>query len=79
MRLSSLEGWQKVAGGRSVAQTTGPQMIMIPTLKGSQKALHPCGVRRNYSLVSGGLRFAPTTGYFLPALRADLVATAPAK
>jgi len=69
--LSSPEGWQKVAGGRSEAQTTGTHMRMIPTLTGSQKVLHPSGVRTNYSLVSGGLRFASTTGYSLSALQAE--------
>ena len=32
---------------------------------------HPCGVRKSFGPRSGGLRFAATTGYYLPALQAD--------
>ena len=38
--------------------------------------LHPFGVRISFSTLSGGLRFASTTRYYLRALRAQpLIAT----
>jgi hypothetical protein len=70
----SLKGCQIVAGGRSVAQTTGNQR---------SRSLHPEGVPpvsltpfqgvRHFRLMSGGLRFAATTGYYLTALQAEAV------
>jgi hypothetical protein len=33
---------------------------------------HPSGVPTNCSLLSGGLRYAATTGYYLTALQADM-------
>jgi hypothetical protein len=32
----------------------------------------PSGVRTNCSLLSGGLRYATTTGYYLPAFQAEI-------
>ncbi len=62
----SLKGCQIVAGGRSVAQTTGKQWGKMAHWRGGRKPWHPSGVRSNYGLASGGLRYAPTTGYFRP-------------
>ena len=36
LHLPNPEGWQKLAGGRSAAQTTGSPRKTIKTLKGSQ-------------------------------------------
>jgi hypothetical protein len=79
----SLKGWQKVAGGRSVAQTTGRQEQRSSTLvEGCQKVrteqpnfwrvLAPNQGADNKSETSGGLRYAATTGYFLLTLRVNL-------
>ena len=66
------EGCQIVAGGRSVAQTTGQQSKMIPhPERVSEKRWHPSRVRTTWALLSGGLRYAATTGYYLTALQAD--------
>jgi len=68
----SLKGCQKVADGRSVAQTTGPENGNVATLKGCQKSVHPFWVRTSRSRLSGGLRYAATTGYYLPAFQAEI-------
>jgi hypothetical protein len=69
----SLKGWQIVAGGRSVAQTTGQRSKIIPhPERVSEKRWHPSGVRTKWALLSGGLRYAATTGYYLPALQAEI-------
>src|SRR5437899_7814470 len=68
----SLKGCQIVAGGRSVAQTTGKE-----GLRGSypggvpQFFSHPFRVWNDFRLLSGGLRYAATTGYYLTALQAE--------
>ena len=68
----SLKGWQIVAGGRSEAQTTGQQSTIIPhPERVSEKCGTTSGVHNPEALLSGGLRFAPTTGYYLPARRAE--------
>jgi hypothetical protein len=69
----SLKGCQIVAGGRSLAQTTGQQSKMIPTPgTGVRKnGGTPSGVRTTWALLSGGLRYAATTGYYLTALQAE--------
>jgi hypothetical protein len=70
---SSLKGCQIVAGGRSVAQTTGQQSKIIPhPERVSGKQWHPSGVRTTWALLSGGLRYAATTGYYLTALQAEI-------
>jgi len=68
----SLKGCQIVAGGRSVAQTTGQQSRIIPhPERVSEKRWHPSGVRTTWAPRSGGLRYAATTGYYLTALQAE--------
>ena len=67
----SLKGWQIVAGDRSEAQTTGQQSTKIPhPARVSEKSGTPSGVHKPEALLSGGLRFAATTGYFLAAFQA---------
>jgi|GEM_PF-5068146 len=67
------EGLERVAGGRSAAQTTGERGDKISTLKGCKilggmsGTLSGCA---SESLGTGGLRYAATTGYSLAALRA---------
>ena len=69
----SLKGCQIVAGGRSETQTTGQQSKIIPhPERVSEKRWHPCGVRTRWALLSGGLRYAATTGYYLTALQAEI-------
>ena len=69
----SLKGCQIVAGGRSVAQTTGQQSKIIPhPERVSEKRWRPSGVRTTWALLSGGLRYAATTGYYLTALQAEI-------
>jgi hypothetical protein len=69
----SLKGRQKVADGRSVAQTTGPQSKIIShPERVSEKEWYTYRVRTTAALLSGGLRYAETTGYFLTALRAEI-------
>jgi len=72
--VPSLKGCQIVAGDRSVAQTTGRQtkMIFHPE-KGGRKRWHPSRVLANCSARSGGLRYAPTTGYYLTAFQAEIL------
>jgi hypothetical protein len=49
---------------------------MISTLKGWQKAVAPLQGAGERPFRSGGLRYAPTTGYYLTALQAeDVLAT----
>jgi len=61
-----------VAGGRSIAKTTGKRGNKSSTLKaceilaGMSGTLSACA---SESLVPGGLRCAPTTGYSLSTLR----------
>jgi hypothetical protein len=74
------EGCEKVAGGRSEAKTTGETGTNHRTLtecqieKGQREILlefsHHFVVQVSL-ICSGGFRFASTTGYYLPALRAD--------
>ena len=66
----SLKGCQIVAGGRSVAKTTGRQKKIFPTLEGCQKTVAPLQGADEVLLVSGGLRSAATTGYYLTAFQA---------
>jgi len=72
------EGCKIVAGGRSVAQTTGKSREFYRTLEECKSLWHPFRVRRLFRLFSGGLRSAPTTGYFLAALQANAELTRPA-
>ena len=44
---------------------------MVSTLKGCHYGLAPFQGAELFLIVSGGLRFAATTGYFLTALQAD--------
>jgi hypothetical protein len=70
----SLKGCQIVAGGRSVAQTTGEQsknMFLHPE-RGVRKMVAPLQGANNEGAVSGGLRYAATTGYYLTALQAEI-------
>ena len=65
----------KVAGGRSEAKTSGVERLIVHTPEGCQSKgfflfAHPFGVHRLDHMCSGGLRFAPTTGYCLAALKA---------
>lgn len=67
----SLKGWQIVAGGRSVAETTGKsRSVSFAPRKGASKPLTPLQGVRARGPRSGGLRYATTPGYFLSALRA---------
>ena len=68
----SLKGCQIVAGGRSVAQTTGKQRAVSCTLEGCHGFLAPVPGAESISFPSGGLRYASTTGYYLTALQADI-------
>ncbi len=66
----SLKGCQIVAGGRSVAQTTGNEHLNGPHPGGVPPFLTPfsgCGIVFG---LPGGLRYAATTGYYLTALQA---------
>ena len=65
------EGLKKVAGGRSVAKTTGVNGQLVSTLKGCKNLLAPRRGANSFLLSSGGLRYAPTTGYSLSALQAE--------
>ena len=65
----SLKGCQIVAGGRSIAETTGRQENEEHPGRALEKRWHPAGVRYINTLGSGGLRFAATTGYFRSTLR----------
>jgi hypothetical protein len=66
----SLKGCQIVAGGRSVAQTTGKECSRGPYPGGVPPFFwHPFRVWTHFRLSSGG-RYAPTTGYYLTALQA---------
>jgi hypothetical protein len=67
----SLKGCQIVAGGpeRSADHRTTIENNSTPGT-GVRKQWHPSGVRTMWELLSGGLRNAPTTGYYLTALRA---------
>jgi hypothetical protein len=40
--------------------------------RGVRKPLHPLGVQTNWSMLSGGLRYATTAGYYLPAFQAEI-------
>jgi hypothetical protein len=67
----SLKGWQKVAGGRSVAQTTGKPPAISPHPAGVQESfLATLRVAEIFRVSTGGLRYASTTGYYLSALQA---------
>jgi len=108
----SLEGWKIVAGGRSVAHTTGQNEPSTAPWRGPLRCYHPFRVCRKMNVLSfsvhppcslclcgrhflsnkstteaqisqrshrafrlfrqqsGGLRCAPTTGYFLSTLQA---------
>jgi hypothetical protein len=37
-----------------------------------RKPLHALGVQTNWSMLSGGLRYATTTGYYLSAFQAEI-------
>jgi hypothetical protein len=69
----SLKGCQIVAGGRSLAQTTGkecpggPYPGGVPPFSATRSG---CGII--FRLLSGGLRYAATTGYHLTALQAEI-------
>lgn len=66
----SLEGWQTVAGGRNAVETTGLGMKMISDPDGVSEVLAPLSGCGRCPLLSGGFRYAPTTGYSLAALQA---------
>ena len=69
------KGCQKVAGGRSAAETTGTRRLANRNPKGCQKSrvLHPFRVQISSNETGPvGLLCAPTTGYFLSALRAEV-------
>ena len=66
--MRSLKGCKIVAGGRSGAQTTGEEMkrdLHLEEVLDGRSFLHPFRVRSITRTGSGGLRSAPTTGYFL--------------
>jgi hypothetical protein len=68
----SLKGCQIVAGGRSVAQTTGNGRPSGPHPEGVPPFFcHPFRVWKYFRLLSGGLRYAATTGYYLAAFQAE--------
>ena len=60
--VSNPKGYQRVAGGRSEAKTTGSIEPISGTLKGCET---PFQVQTTCRRITGGLRFAATTGYFL--------------
>src|SRR6267142_5870958 len=70
--MCSLKGCPIVAGGRSVAQRRPPKRseCSARTLEGCHVFCHPFRVENHFRLSSGGLRYAPTTGYYLIALQA---------
>jgi hypothetical protein len=75
MNFCNPQGCAKVAGGRSEAKTSGSERSIIRTPEGdrakaSSLFAHPFGVHFTIHMCSGGLRFAPTTGYYLAAPRA---------
>jgi len=79
----SPEGWQIVAGGCSGAKTTGTNQkdlhheVVPESLRKISSALliwHPVGVREFLPALTGGFRFASTTGYFLATLACCIVA-----
>ncbi len=73
------KGCEKVAGGRSEAKTTGEAGMTAP-----RRGARRLGYARDFFAIlaplwcnsfltgSGGFRFASTTAYYLPALRADV-------
>jgi hypothetical protein len=68
----SLKGCEIVAGGRSVAQTTGMEPHVVRTLKECHRFSDTrSGWGIIFRLLFGGLRCATTTGYFLPAFQAE--------
>jgi hypothetical protein len=71
----SLEGCQIVAGGQSEAETTGQLENHSPGA-GVRKTVAPLQGADQRTLLSGGLRFALTTGYYLPALQAEILCAA---
>jgi hypothetical protein len=54
-RLTNPEGWQKVAGGRSAAETPGRRERILSTLEGCQRAATPPGSIGNFQRASGGI------------------------
>jgi hypothetical protein len=71
---SSPKGCQIVAGGRSVAKTTGQQSKIIPhPERVARKKVAPLrGTDQVGALLSGGLRDAATTGYDLTTFQAEI-------
>jgi len=67
----SLKGCQRVAGGRSAAKTTGRAMETIPDPERVSEIVAPLRGADGCSLISGGLRYAATTGYSLTAFQAE--------
>ena len=61
----------KVAGGRNVAKTTKVRVIRPHSEGVPPLFLHPSRVLNVFSR-SGGLRYAATTGYCLPAFQAEV-------
>jgi hypothetical protein len=53
------------------AENCRRQTEMISTLTGWQKTVAPLQGANERSLRSGGLRYAPTTGYYLTAFQAE--------
>ena len=62
---------QKVAGGRSVAQTTGISGVIDAPRRGATSRLAPFQGANHFHFLSGGLRSAATTGYYLAPLQGD--------
>jgi hypothetical protein len=63
----SLKGCPIVAGGRSADHRKVASIRPHPE-KGAQDLWDPFRVRNPFRLLSGGLRYAATTGYYLTAL-----------
>src|SRR5438046_7972739 len=66
--LSDSSRWSE----RSVDHRTTIENKSTPGTGVRKKRWHPSGVRTTRALPSGGLRCAPTTGYCLTALQAEI-------
>jgi len=58
-RLSDSSRWSKRSGDHRLTSERQELPERVP-----EKQWHPAGVRYNNTLLSGGLRYASTTGYF---------------
>ena len=63
--LSDSRRWSQRSEDHRMEEEIDPHLEQVPENGGTQ------GVQKNCSLVSGGLRYAATTGYCLTALQAE--------